>query len=266
MSFQSIKKNWEGLAQKDAHWAICTHSDKKYGKWNHDEFFQTGEIEISALFRLLEKEGISPPDTEQALDFGCGVGRLSRALAKHFEKVSGIDVSPTMIQKAKDGHSSYHQIQFLLNEQNGLALIESETISFIYSAIVLQHISYPESLQYVIEFLRILKPGGILVFQVPTRDIRKNSLLHRINRFVKIREKLTLLGIGAGFHMEMNSIADAKIQAALKSHDGEILRHFYTNHTDPNFDGHIQLMSKEDCKLFESSMYLVKKNRNATTS
>ena len=36
-----------------------------------------------------------------ALDFGCGAGRLSRALAAHFEHVVGVDVSASMIETAR---------------------------------------------------------------------------------------------------------------------------------------------------------------------
>ena len=36
-----------------------------------------------------------------ALDFGCGVGRLTHALAPHFERTYGVDVSSTMIEQAQ---------------------------------------------------------------------------------------------------------------------------------------------------------------------
>ena len=43
-----------------------------------------------------------PVDNQSALDFGCGVGRLSHALADLFLNVTGIDVSPTMVAKANE--------------------------------------------------------------------------------------------------------------------------------------------------------------------
>ena len=54
----------------------------------------------------------------KALDFGCGVGRLSQALADYFDRVVGADVSPTMIGLARDPGSRPHQkIRFSIDHR-----------------------------------------------------------------------------------------------------------------------------------------------------
>lgn len=259
MSFESTRKNWEGLAQKDALWSICTHPDKTGNRWNTADFFATGEKEISTIFQLLSDNQIDV-SKDHALDFGCGVGRISRALSSRFAQVTGIDVSPTMIQKAQDMHAGgFAHIHFKVNDTYHLQQFEDSTFDFVFTTIVLQHISYPEQLDYLKEFLRVLKAGGLLVFQVPTRDIRQLSFMTKLKSQLRLRERLALLGIGQGYHMEMNVLSPEEIREALQSSAGEILLTELTNHTDPAFDGSIQFLKDKEAIDFHSSLYIVRK-------
>ena len=56
---------------------------------------------MALVFERLDKLGIRPDPGGKFLDFGCGVGRISRVLMQHFSEGFGIDVSETMIEKAK---------------------------------------------------------------------------------------------------------------------------------------------------------------------
>ncbi|WP_373288585.1 class I SAM-dependent methyltransferase [Brucella endophytica] len=57
---------------------------------------------MEEVFRFLESHGIELRSNERCLDFGCGVGRVTQALATKFHKAIGIDISPTMIAKAEN--------------------------------------------------------------------------------------------------------------------------------------------------------------------
>ena len=61
---------------------------------------ETGEREISLLMHEMRSLGISVNQHGRALDFGCGVGRLTQALARRFDTVVGVDVSPQMVRLA----------------------------------------------------------------------------------------------------------------------------------------------------------------------
>ena len=74
---------WERLGKADAYWAVLTDPKKKDNKWNSADFFRTGEKEIEVVFSDL-KELNAEINFNLSLDFGCGVGRLSRALSKKF--------------------------------------------------------------------------------------------------------------------------------------------------------------------------------------
>src|ERR1700691_1964495 len=103
-SLKEIQVNFEGFAQADPLWAICTDSQKRGRRWNREQFFATGELEISRVMQYVQALVLSPRKADSALDFGCGVGRLTGALSQYFDSCCGVDISPTMIQLAKDFH------------------------------------------------------------------------------------------------------------------------------------------------------------------
>jgi SAM-dependent methyltransferase len=174
MELLSSQKNWNELGKEDPLWVVLTHPDKKGGKWDPSEFFATGQAEISETLQEVAALGKSI-HYGTALDFGCGVGRLTQALAGHFEEVHGIDISPSMIGHARQYNTLGEKCIFHVNSQSNLELCKSNHFDFVYSNIALQHIEPKYSLQYMGEFIRVLKPGGIAVFQV-----RSSTMLRRL--------------------------------------------------------------------------------------
>ena len=160
------RKNWNLLAEEDAFFAVLSIKKMK-GKWEPEEFFETGRKEVKEDLERIKKLGIEL-NFDKALDFGCGAGRLTRALAESFQKVYGIDVSTKMIEKAKE-YSQGEQHCFYLPESH-LGEFPSETFDFVYSKIALQHIKPRDSLVYLKNFCRVTKPGGCLFFQLRTKS------------------------------------------------------------------------------------------------
>lgn len=166
---------WETLAQSDPLWAILSAPEKKGGKWDVAEFFRTGVIEIEDLIqKLRHHEVVFAADA--ALDFGCGTGRLSQALVPWFRSVCGVDVAPTMVRRAQELNKHPEKCRYFLNPREDLALFQDEQFSFIYSNIVLQHLPTDLAGKYVAEFVRILRPDGLLVFQLPARFVQEEEL------------------------------------------------------------------------------------------
>jgi 2-polyprenyl-3-methyl-5-hydroxy-6-metoxy-1,4-benzoquinol methylase len=165
MKFQESQAHWDTFAKEDPLWAILTHPSKKGGRWSPEEFFQTGVEEIRTI--LNSASGLKPDlGRAKALDFGCGVGRLTQALAAEFSETHGVDVSPAMIGHAEKFNRFPGRCHYHLNGRPDLSLFPDGAFDFIYSAITLQHIEARFSKVYVAEFMRILKPGGMAVFQV----------------------------------------------------------------------------------------------------
>ena len=109
------RQQWETLGEEDPYWAVLSEPDKKGDRWEKAEFFQTGADEIgSLLVKVTQLELI--PEFGFALDYGCGVGRLSRALATSFQKVMGVDISETMLSEARSINSGYDNLLFSRND------------------------------------------------------------------------------------------------------------------------------------------------------
>jgi SAM-dependent methyltransferase len=83
-------------------WAIPLHTGAEH--WSDREFFRSGEINVAneIMSDMLRISGgrRSPLDLD-ALEIGCGVGRMTRMMARIFRSVTAVDVSTEMVERAK---------------------------------------------------------------------------------------------------------------------------------------------------------------------
>lgn len=170
MDINELQHNWNQFGEIDPLWSILTEPDKKGNKWQVDEFFKTGVEEIDAVIRHVESLGLNTA-RRKALDFGCGVGRLTQALANYFDEVDGVDIAPSMIERANKFNSHGDRCRYYLNETDDLKLFADNRFDLIYTNITLQHIAPRYSKNYIKEFVRILIPHGLLIFQQPSEPI-----------------------------------------------------------------------------------------------
>lgn len=101
------------------------------------------------------------PDS-RILDFGCGWGRMIRFFLKEVkaDNLHGVDVDPLMIGFCRE---LFHLGNFSIGKPLPPTEFPDNSIDIIYAYSVFSHLSEPAHLQWVREFSRILKPGGILV-------------------------------------------------------------------------------------------------------
>jgi tRNA/tmRNA/rRNA uracil-C5-methylase (TrmA/RlmC/RlmD family) len=95
-----MQENWDRRAVRDAFYYVET------AHWDGDVagFFALGEQRAQLLVDPVLAELRRLPERESALDLGCGVGRFSRAFARRFRDVLGVDVSTEMVKKARELH------------------------------------------------------------------------------------------------------------------------------------------------------------------
>lgn len=218
-------QTWERLARTDPYWAILSDPAKRRGGWDESEFFATGEREVEALLEYLGR--IVPRlGRERALDFGCGVGRVTRPLASHFTHVTGMDVSPTMVKTATSlvqrNDDPRGSIEFVVNTGPGLEKIANGHFDLVYSTITLQHIPSKAALHYVAEFIRTLKPGGLAVFQLPAR--RRATLKSRVGSLLprKLRAQrhsgIEMYGVPRGEVLTALALAGGEVVDVQRDH------------------------------------------------
>lgn len=174
MELKDLQKLWHTHGNTDPLWAILSDPAKKDGNWDRVEFFKTGESEISQVIEDIRLLGINIP-RHKALDFGCGVGRLTQALCQHFEQCCGVDIAPSMIELARQFNKYGDRCRYYVNESDDLNLFEDGTFDLIYSCLVLQHMEPQYSKNYISEFIRILAPGGLAIFQLPSELIAREG-------------------------------------------------------------------------------------------
>jgi SAM-dependent methyltransferase len=168
---EPIRQFWEQHARRDPLWAVLSDGAKRDGQWDSAAFFETGVTEIGSLLRDLDAQGILF-DRGAALDFGCGVGRLTQALAPHFARAVGVDISPGMLEVAGRRNRFPERVSYVSNQTADLHVFQDRTFDFLVSLIVLQHLPPDIAVGYLREFFRVLAPAGVLVFQLPSHRRR----------------------------------------------------------------------------------------------
>lgn len=227
MSLSRHKRDWDEIAAEDPLWAILSSPEKSRGRWELEEFFATGVPEIAQVLQRAGDLGY-PQRRDRALDFGCGYGRLTRAISNHFSSTVGVDISDEMISAAGRLNDAYPSIEFVTNDAEDLARFSSGEFDFIYSFIVLQHIPTSDLIKgYIREFVRIMQVGGLLVFQLPASIPFRYRLQPRRRAYSALRR----LGVSPEYlrarldlhPIRMNAVAEADVVRELESAGGRVL-------------------------------------------
>ena len=134
-------------------------------------------LQKTALEEVLELKG-----DEAVLDFGCGSGRLSYWIASRVRKVVGLEVTPEMIDLAKQNRSA-ENVEFMLYDGNHFPDMPYP-FDLILSVGVLQ-IMEGENLTKVVSALsRYLNPGGrfLMIEQVSDNPAIKRPSMNEYLR------------------------------------------------------------------------------------
>ena len=247
-------REWQGNAEADALWVILTDSQLYGKKWNVEDFFATGAEEIGRIFRFVEQSSIPVP-SGVFLDFGCGVGRISKALRKKFARGYGIDISQKMIDLAR---VYVPDVAFTVNQTDSLEHWGDSSVDFVYSHIVLQHIPNEYQRRYIDEFLRIMRPGGLAVFQIPVEIINpqdiKPPFAYRVKQEIKRvfpflialkRRFVPPKRFHYEFKYEMHPLADKEIRNICEQRGCVIEASPATNSCEPEHNGRIEFYNME---------------------
>jgi SAM-dependent methyltransferase len=226
-SLRRHQRDWEDLGDLDPCWAILAYPERRFGRWDLDEFFRSGEVEIGRLAADMQRLG-HPVKRERALDFGCGVGRLTRALTSHFRRCYGVDVSTPMIAAARKLNTAFLSCEFVLNGDPDLRMFPRGHFDLVYSVLVLQHLPTRAAIAaYVSDFARVLAPGGLLVCQIPShiplrRRLQPRRRLYGILRSVGVPPRVLYNRLGL-FPMRMTSMPEPDVRALLTAAGARVL-------------------------------------------
>jgi len=223
MSLEQVQRVYETLGKVDPLWAVLTDDRYRGNKWDPREFFATGRAEIDSVMTELAAQQIVV-QRGAALDFGCGVGRLTQALCEHFESVTGLDIAATMVAGAQKWNLHADRCRYLVNTTEAIPELPSASLDFIYSNISLQHSPPRCQRNYLSEFMRLLKPGAIAVFQVRIGPHRRDGSLSE--RWYRLRSE-TLRPLWKRMRgrppVQVHTISEQDVQETIANRGGEVL-------------------------------------------
>ena len=161
----AIRSFWDEKAREDPYWYVS--SSCPYGTPRDiAAFWASGERiwgDIKAAVRY------NPEPTHTVIEIGCGVGRITRAIAQDVGHVDASDVSSEMLHIAR--RADIPNVTFRATEGFSLAPLPNKCADFVLAYCVFQHLPSSTALRtYLGEMVRVAKPGAIVAFTLTPRD------------------------------------------------------------------------------------------------
>lgn len=172
-TIQNTDQDWAKIGETDPYFGVLSHEAFRRSNMTDETrayFWQTGVDEIGRYRDQLVHQ-FGEFSTSAALDFGCGVGRLSRALSAYADRVYGIDISPGMLAEAQIGAPENCTFSSALPD---------EQVDWINSMIVFQHIQPERGYMLFDALLNRLSLGGMLSVHFTIFKDRQGAMDHSL--------------------------------------------------------------------------------------
>lgn len=166
---------WEKIGKENPYWGVLSQDCFRGPNIDtrlKETFLAEGVRDIDFARAMIERYTDGPFTPKTALDFGCGVGRLVTAMAKHVDHVTGVDVSPAMLARAEADAKArgVDNVRFT-------TAIPDESFDWINSFIVFQHIEPRKGIALLDELLSRLQVGGVVTLHFTI--FRDSRIWHR---------------------------------------------------------------------------------------
>jgi ubiquinone/menaquinone biosynthesis C-methylase UbiE len=197
-----MRSDWNDRAKENAQYYVQNEKEK----WDQRDFFRSGEINVAnevMTDMVAICGGQRSPLDLRMLEIGCGVGRMTRMLARIFEHITGVDISEEMIRQARENTADLNNVDLLVGDGCTLTALPDASYDFAFSFIVFQHIpAYNVIASYCREVHRVLKPRGLFKFQVQGHtELKRNDMDTWLGYPVSTREAVKLAE-ESGFALE----------------------------------------------------------------
>jgi SAM-dependent methyltransferase len=167
---ERMRRFWDQRAEEQPWFYVDNRV--AYDEPDLERFWAEGERDVDALLGLA---GVAVRASDVVVDVGCGVGRLTRVLARRAARVYALDISERMLELARLHNGDLDNVTWLLGDGSTLAGVPDGAVDGCVSHVVFQHIPDPAiTLGYVREMGRVLRAGGWAAFQVST-----DAAIHR---------------------------------------------------------------------------------------
>jgi len=215
MHEQQMRSFWNARAREDPFHFV--DNNQPYRAPDLKTFWNSAAV----VEYLLDGLGVTLRPTDTVLEIGCGVGRITRALAARAGEVVALDVSDEMLAHAHRLTPDLDRVRWVLGDGVSLAGIDDESVDACISVVVLQHVPHPSvTLGYVRELGRVLVPGAWAALQVsndPKIHLpRSTSVRSRLKTVVGRAPKGQGHAAWLGSHVEIDSLREAARERGLR--------------------------------------------------
>ncbi len=212
---ERIGQYWEEAGREMPHWSVLTEDRYRPEaiEASIDEFYASGRRDAALVEGLLERQGIPPESLPSAVEYGCGVGRATLALARLFDRVTGCDISRPHLALAAEQAEARIVDNVAWHHSTTAAPMPGDGWDFWFSRLVLQHNPPPVAAHLLRLAFAGLRPGGVAMFQVPT---------HRTDYAFSIRGYLEA-GASRAPEMEMHVLPQGEVFALAREAGLEVL-------------------------------------------
>ena len=180
-------REWEKFGRADPYFGVCNLDANRGSTLAGDaarQFWESGERDVGAMAAVIEAEWGQVLAPRRALDFGCGVGRLTIPLARRAAEVLAVDLSPAMLSRARHHAEDAGLINIHFAASDPALEEVRGPVDFVLSFIVFQHILPELGYRLTAQILQRLAPGGYgaLHFTVSRRASRLRRSIHAARR------------------------------------------------------------------------------------
>ena len=163
-----IENVWSAYGETDPHWSVITSDAYRAEKIavNKAAFYKSGKRNVEILEATAARCGVKLPASGRCLELGCGVGRVTSWLAKHFAEVTAVDISAPHLALAAEhlsGEGVTNVTWVRLDKLDAMAKFTGFDVFF--STIALQHNPPPIMAIILRDALSALAPGGVRIFK-----------------------------------------------------------------------------------------------------
>ena len=214
---KAMRRDWDERARKNAFHYIASWRKE----WDDESFLSSGEEDFARLVMpVLDRCGL-PASGGAMLELGCGAGRMTHSFARRYQRVYAFDLSQEMLRRARQIHKQRSNILWLRGNGVDLSCMASGSVDFVFSYLVLQH--FPDealAFHYVQEFLRVLRPSGVFLFQFnggmePTMNLRGRTAWGIVDALWSIRLRKMSQGLAKAFGFDPNAAGKSWRGAAI---------------------------------------------------
>ena len=193
--FSAHQVEWSVMGKTQAFYSVLTglpRDDSLVTRNMTTDFYVSGKLDIATA--LSEVQSVYPDWAPRgnALDFGCGLGRLGVALAQTpgFASVTCVDQSIFHMSKLESFTAEFEKVAHFLPIVSGpdmlMALWSDPAIpmcyDFVNSLIVLQHMICPLQAVYLEQLCDVLKPNGVARLHIPSQTPMKPACTEELRK------------------------------------------------------------------------------------